>query len=271
MIPFELLLWTAAGAAVLMTVLWLVQVITRDATIVDVGWATGLCLAALFFGLVGGTGDFTRRVVFTVLAGGWALRLALYLYINRVHGRAHEDGRYQRMRAAMGRWANAGFFAFFHAQTLFVVIFAVPFIAPVLNASPFGVWDVLGIIIWLVALSGECIADAQLAAFRARPENAGTTCMQGLWRYSRHPNYFFEWLHWFAYICLSIGGAYWWLSLTGPVIMFVFLYKVTGIPHTEKQALSHRPDYAEYQQTTSMFIPWFSKRRRQEGSNGLVE
>jgi steroid 5-alpha reductase family enzyme len=268
MTPLELLLWTAVGAAVLMTVLWLVQVITHDATIVDVGWATGLCLTALFFGLYGETGDFTRRVVFAVLAGGWALRLALYLYLKRVHGRAEEDGRYQRMRKAMGAWANAGFFAFFHAQTLFVVIFAVPFIGPVLNQSAFGAWDVVGILVWVVALSGECIADTQLSAFRAKPENAGRTCQEGLWRYSRHPNYFFEWLHWFTYIFLSIGGAYWWLSLAGPVIMFVFLFKVTGIPHTEKQALSHRPDYAEYQRTTSMFIPWFPRQGARSHETG---
>ena len=107
-------------------------------------------------------------------------------------------------------------------------------------------------------MAGESIADRQLAAHRNNPSNQGKTCRNGLWRYSRHPNYFFEWLHWFSYAFLTVGlGAGWVMaSLAGPVVMLVFLYRVTGIPYTEAQALrTRRADYVEYQRTTSAFIP----------------
>ncbi|MDE2345901.1 MAG: DUF1295 domain-containing protein, partial [Gammaproteobacteria bacterium] len=107
---------------------------------------------------------------------------------------------------------------------------------------------------------GESIADLQLARFRANPANRGRTCRHGLWRYSRHPNYFFEWLHWFAYVCLAIGSPIAWLAWSGPVVMYVFLRWISGIPYTEAQALRSRgDDYRAYQQSTPMLLPWFPK------------
>lgn len=249
-----LLAWIAAGAAVLMLVLWGVQFIRRDATIVDVGWSFGMLGAAIWLGLAGG-GDVVRSTVSGMLVALWAARLGTYLLLNRVVGRTHEDGRYQRMRAAMGRWAQPGFLLFFLAQALFVVIFSMPLVPAFTSPRAWDCWAWLGCAIWLVAVSGEIIADVQLARFRANPLNRGRTCQTGLWRRSRHPNYFFEWLHWWAYIPLGLGSPYWWLALLGPVIMYVFLRYLTGIPHTEQQALSHRPDYAEYQRTTPVFFP----------------
>ena len=115
-----------------------------------------------------------------------------------------------------------------------------------------------------MAVLGETIADRQLARFRADPENRGKTCNQGLWRYSRHPNYFFEWIHWFAYIFLAVGSPHWWLALLGPLVMAVFLLKITGIPYTELQSLKSKGEsYREYQRTTSAFIPWFPKKPKQ--------
>jgi steroid 5-alpha reductase family enzyme len=132
----------------------------------------------------------------------------------------------------------------------------------VLNPTPsLGIWDLVGAGIWATAVIGETTADRQLARFRAQPENRGKTCNQGLWRYSRHPNYFFEWIHWFAYIFLAVGSPIWWLTLLGPVLMGIFLLKITGIPYTEQQSLKSRGEsYREYQRTTSAFIPWFPKK-----------
>ena len=129
------------------------------------------------------------------------------------------------------------------------------------NASPLGIWDILGTTVWLIAVGGESVADRQLARWRAQPDNRGKTCRAGLWRLSRHPNYFFEWIHWWAYVCLAIGTPWVWVALAGPVVMLLFLYKITGIPYTEARALASRgEDYARYQRTTSAFIPWFPEK-----------
>jgi len=246
--------WIAAGAAILMLALWFLQLIRRDATIVDVGWAFGMLGSAIWLALAGG-GNPTRATAAGTLVALWAARLGTYLLLNRVVRRTREDGRYQRMRAAMGRWAQPGFLLFFEAQALFVVIFSIPLVPAFTSPRAWDAWAWLGCAIWLVALLGEIVADLQLARFRANPAHRGRTCQTGLWRRSRHPNYFFEWLHWWAYIPLGLGAELWWLAWLGPVVMYLFLRYLTGIPHTEQQALSHRPDYAEYQRTTPMFFP----------------
>jgi steroid 5-alpha reductase family enzyme len=108
----------------------------------------------------------------------------------------------------------------------------------------------------MVALTGESIADRQLARFRASPSNRGKVCREGLWRYSRHPNYFFEWFHWWAYAWLAVGSPLWWLPILGVVVMYLFLTRVTGVPPTEAQAIRSRGDaYREYQRTTNAFFP----------------
>jgi steroid 5-alpha reductase family enzyme len=118
--------------------------------------------------------------------------------------------------------------------------------------------DSLGVLCWLVALAGESAADRQLARFKADPANRGRVCREGLWRYSRHPNYFFEWIHWWAYVFLAVGSPHWWLAPFGVVAMLVFLTLVSGIPRSEAQALKSRgAGYREYQRTTSAFLPWF--------------
>ena len=132
------------------------------------------------------------------------------------------------------------------------------------NSVPFGgAWDWLGFIIWTTAVGGEVMADRQLARFRRDPDNRGKVCQTGLWHYSRHPNYFFEWIHWWSYVFFAIGSIYWWASLAGPVLMLLFLIFITGIPATEAQAVATRGDaYRRYQRTTSPFIPWFPRNDR---------
>ena len=233
--------------------------VKKDATIVDVGWSVGLLAAAVFFSL-NGTGHQSRRIMFGTMVVIWAARLAMHLFVNRILKHRREDGRYALMRKSLGKWAPIGFFGFFHAQTLFIVIFAIPYIGPVMNSTPFPTaFDVAGLLIWLVSIAGETTADMQLQAFKKDKSNSGKTCRRGLWKYSRHPNYFFEWLHWFSYIFLAIGSPYFYVSLSGPLIMFVFLFFITGIPHVERRALEHRSDYSDYVKHTSLFVPWFPK------------
>jgi len=143
------------------------------------------------------------------------------------------------------------------------VLFALPFAAVARNPQASAPWLVAAVALWLLGVLGESIADAQLARFRNDPSNRGKTCRDGLWRYSRHPNYFFEWLHWFAYVLLAIGSPISWLAWTGPVVMYAFLRWISGIPFTEAQALRTRgEDYARYQRSTPMLFPWFPKEDR---------
>ena len=244
-------------AALMMSLGWLWQRPRSNAGIVDVLWAGGVGGSAALFALLG-DGDFWPRVILAVLGGLWGTRLAMHLW-KRVRGEP-EDGRYQNLRA---HWHGSQFkfFLFFQFQALLIVLFSLPFLAVARNPRTLGPWMLIGIAIWLVSVIGEAAADRQLARFRADPANRGHTCRDGLWRYSRHPNYFFEWVHWFAYVCIAIGSPIAWLAWAGPLVMYVFLRWISGIPYTETQALRSRgDDYRDYQRSTPMLIPWFPKR-----------
>ncbi|NWF54793.1 MAG: DUF1295 domain-containing protein [Syntrophaceae bacterium] len=245
--------------AVEMIFLYFVQRARRDAGIVDVGWAGGMGILAVFYGVMA-EGDIARRIVLALLAGFWSFRLASHLLRRYVHQK--EDGRYRMLREKWGERAQRYFFIFFQVQALWAIMFSVPFLVVAYNPFPgLTFFDILGIAVWFIAVGGESLADRQLAGFRANPANRGKTCRVGLWKYSRHPNYFFEFTHWFAYIFMGAGSPHFWVTFFGPAIMLLFLYKVTGIPYTEKQALLSRgEDYREYQRTTSAFIPWFPRK-----------
>ena len=257
----QMILYGWLGMALMMAILYAVARITRNTGIVDAGWATGLAILAVFYASVA-DGLALRRLLLAALGAFWGVRLGSYLFFNRFVGKP-EDGRYQELRAKWGEGAERNFFFFFQFQASWDVLFSLPFLAVAFNAKPaLGIWDFLGALVWVAAVLGETTADRQLAQFRGQPENRGKTCNQGLWRYSRHPNYFFEWIHWFAYIFLAVGSPYWWLTLLGPLLMGFFLIKITGIPYTEQQSLKSRGEsYREYQRTTSAFIPWFPKKR----------
>jgi len=227
----------------IMAGLWLVQKIRQDASLVDVAWSAGLGILAIFYALTA-HGYPPRRFLLALLVGVWAFRLALYLFFNRVWGKL-EDGRYQTLRQQWGEKAQPYFFIFFQAQALLDVIFSLPFLVVANNPEPmFSWWEFAGVAVWLGAVAGETLADRQLAGFRTDPRNRGKSCRVGLWRYSRHPNYFFEWLHWWTYVLMAIGTSSWWLTLIGPALMLYLIFKVTGIPVTEAQAvLSRGEDY----------------------------
>ena len=244
---------------VVMSAGWLWQRRHRNAGIVDVLWCAGLGIAAV---LTGATGDgaLLPRMLLVALGVAWSTRLGLHIW-RRVRGE-EEDGRYRQLRA---HWHDhqGKFYAFFLFQAVLVVLFALPFVAVARNPAE-GVTPalLLGLAIWLAAVIGEAAADGQLAQFRRDPANRGRTCRAGLWRYSRHPNYFFEWLHWFAYVALAHGSPIALLAWCGPVIMYIFLRWISGIPFTEAQALRSRgDDYRAYQRDTPMLIPRFFGNR----------
>jgi steroid 5-alpha reductase family enzyme len=253
-VPLIALWLTAAGVMLLG---WAWQRRHANAGIVDVLWTAGLGVGAVFLGIVG-DGARAPRVLLALLGGVWSVRLALHLWA-RVR-REGEDGRYRHLRSLWGgspwRWL-----AFFQFQALLIPAFALPFAAVAVNPVSSPVWLAAAVVIWTLSVAGEAMADAQLARFRADAANRGRTCRQGLWRYCRHPNYFFEWLHWFAYVALAAGSPLWGLAWLGPLLMWIFLRFLSGVPWTEAQALRSRgDDYRDYQRRTPMFFPWFPRR-----------
>ncbi len=232
--------------------LWARQQVTLNATSVDVAWSAGLVfLSFLYPWFV--DGDPVRRAIVGTLGGIWALRLAWHLLSDRVLAHREEDGRYKALRKHWGSRAGLYFFFFYQGQAAVAVMFSLPIYAAMHGGQP-GALTWVGIAVWVIAVGGETIADRQLAAFRADPSTRGQVCREGLWRYSRHPNYFFEWIHWWSYTIIGGGAALTWL---GPAAMFLFLFHVTGIPYTEMQALRSRGEaYRKYQATTSVFVPW---------------
>ena len=250
-----LLVWVLA--VLMMALGWRWQRRHTNTGIVDALWAAGLGGAAVLLALLG-PGAALPRLALGVLGGLWGLRLAWHLW-RRVR-REPEDGRYRALRE---HWHGdqRRLFAFFQFQAVLIPLFALPFVAVATNATTSLPGLVAGTAIWIAGVLGEAVADAQLARFRADPRQRGRTCRSGLWRYSRHPNYFFEWLHWFAYVALAIGSPLAWLAWSGPLLMFLFLRFISGIPFTEAQALRTRgEDYRAYQRSTPMLFPWFPKR-----------
>lgn len=250
------LLWLPwLGCSLAFAALWWHQRRTSNANWVDVGWAASIGVLAVTFALFG-HGPALLRALVAIMPGIWALRLALHIW--RRSGHAAEDSRYAYLRDYWNQRTQLKFFAFYQAQALTVMAFSFQFfVLANLTSAPANWQMALAMAIWLLSVAGEALADRQLDQWRGDPANRGKTCRFGLWRYSRHPNYFFEWLHWWSYVPLTIGTPWWWLPLLTQGLMLGTLLFATGIPHAERQALIRRgDDYRDYQRTTSPFIPW---------------
>jgi steroid 5-alpha reductase family enzyme len=237
-----------------MLLAWCWQLQSQNAGIVDVVWTWGVGLLSIAGLAFVANGLPARRILLAALIGIWSIRLGGQLLL-RVLSSA-EDERYRQLKSTWGRWSQARLLLFYQCQAFSTPIFALPLLLAGESPAPLHVLDLIGVVLWLVAIAGEWQADQQLARFRAEPSNRGKVCQQGWWRYSRHPNYFFEWLHWCSYVPLAITAPWGWLSLLTPAAMYYFLNYVTGIPPAENQALRSRGDaYRDYQQRTNAFFP----------------
>lgn len=251
----------AALASAVMLALWMRQRRTNDATAVDVAWAANLALLAILYASCA-DGLPARRALVAALVALASGRLAWHLYRDRAR-KPVEDGRYRALRAEWGAHAQRNFFWLFQAQALLDVLLSITFLLACASRAPLSTFDIVALALWSASWCGEALADRQLARFRAQPNHRGRTCRSGLWRFSRHPNYFFQWLMWCAYALLGWSGPYGWVALSSPLVMLLLIVRVTGIPPTETQALRSRgDDYREYQRTTSAFVPWFPRWSR---------
>jgi len=260
MSPLSLLLFALAGLSGLFAGLYLLCRRLDNYGFVDVAWAYAFAGLAMCYGLLA-PGWPARRIALATMAGIWSLRLGTHLY-RRVRGHHPvEDGRYVQLRKDWAGNFAPKMFGFFQLQAASIVLLGVGFLVSCINPTPqFQAWEIAGALLWLVALAGESTADRQLAAFKRAPANRGRVCNVGLWHYSRHPNYFFEWLVWVAFFVFALGSPLGWVAIIGPAAILFLLLRVTGIPLTEEQSLRSKGDaYRRYQQTTSAFVPWFPK------------
>jgi steroid 5-alpha reductase family enzyme len=231
--------------------------------IVDIAWSYAFPMLALIYAAYG-SGWPVRRALIAAMAGVWGLRLGTHLLVRIARKHPEEDGRYRQLRRDWGSSFQTKMAGFFQLQAFSVVLLGYPFLAICSNPEP-GLrpleWAAAAL--WLAALGGEALADAQLSRFKRDTANAGGVCAAGLWRYSRHPNYFFEWLIWVSYFLFACASPWGWPALFSPACILFLLLRVTGIPATEEQSLRSKGDaYRRYQERTSAFLPLPSRSPR---------
>ncbi len=258
-----LIVIVGVGLVLAMAVAWLVQWLSNNVGWVDVVWslATGTagCVVALM-PVAAGDGLTSRQIVVAILVALWSLGLAGHLAV-RVAG-SSEDPRYKVLRENWAPRFQSRLFGFLEIQAAVSILLALSILLAARNPSPHvRSLDVAGVLVLVVAIVGERIADRQLVRFKKLRGTHGGICDIGLWAWSRHPNYFFEWLVWLAYpfFAINLDGSYpWgWLALLGPALMYLLLVYGSGIPPLEQHMLRSRgAAYAAYQKRTNAFFPW---------------
>jgi len=245
----------------LMTLLWLVSLALKNSSIVDIFWGTGFVIVTWVAFALAPEGGVARKWLLSALVTIWGLRLSLYI-LWRNWGKP-EDFRYQVWRKEAGSaWWWRSFFKVFILQGVILWVVATPLIAVHVSSQPERLtWlDYLAVVIWLVGFYFEAAGDWQLARFKANPANKGKVLDRGVWRYTRHPNYFGDAAQWWAYYLLALATGGWW-TIFSPIIMTALLMRVSGVTLLEKTLKEEKPGYKEYIETTSEFIPWFPRRK----------
>ena len=244
----------------LMSVLWIISVIIKNVSIVDLFWGFGFVLANGFY-FISTEGFLPRKIILLILVSVWGLRLSGYLAWRNI-GKG-EDYRYRQFRSKYGekRYWWISFFQTFLLQGILMWLIS----APLLGAQYFslnnslGIPDFAGIILWITGFIFEAGGDFQLARFKADPSNKGKVLSSGLWRYTRHPNYFGDSAVWWGYglICLAAGSI---IPILGSLLMTALIIKVSGVALLEQNLKEKKPEYREYIQKTSAFLPWIPKK-----------
>lgn len=247
-----------AAVCFVMLIIWIWAKMIKNNGVVDIFWAFNFTIiAAIIYFLANGYEP--RKMLVCGLAALWSLRLGIYLLIRVGSHLKEEEGRYKQLRQ---EWNDTKFFFFFQMQAFSNVMLSIPFFIIALNPAPrLSVIELIGAAMWLISIIGEGLSDYQLKKFKNNPANKGKVCQYGLWNYSRHPNYFFQFMIWVSVFILALPSPYGWISVICPLSIGYLIFKVTGIPMTEEQAVRSKGEaYKEYQRTTSAFVPLPKKK-----------
>lgn len=254
--PMTILSWNLAAVAAIMISGWLVSLATKNVTVVDSLWGLGFVLIAWLTYFMS-DGYWGRKLLIVLLVTSWGLRLSFYLTW-RNWGK-EEDPRYGGWRRKSGDsfWL-VSLFKVFILQALFLWVISLPIQMGLLAPRPdLLTWlEICGLVVWTVGFIFESLADWQLARFKLDPANKGLVMDQGLWKYSRHPNYFGEFLVWWGFFLIALSTPNNWWTVVSPLIVTAVLLKMTGIPLTEGNLVKKRPGYRDYIKHTSAFVPW---------------
>lgn len=256
MVDLHMLVHVFAALLLMAVLVWALSVARRDTGIVDVFWSLFFLVATVIYSAT--QPDLSARAqLLLVLVTLWALRLSLYIAW-RNHG-AGEDRRYQAIRARNEPgYTFKSLYLVFGLQATLAFIIAMPLFAGLGSNAAINAFDVAGVVLWLVGFSFETIGDGQLARFKANPANHGRVLDTGLWRYSRHPNYFGEATLWWGYYLIAVAAGGWW-TIFAPLLMTFLLLKVSGVALLEQNIGERRPAYRDYIARTSAFLPWWPK------------
>jgi steroid 5-alpha reductase family enzyme len=256
MVALKLIFVGLLTSAVWMSILWAISQKIKNAAVVDVGWGISvLSYTIVYFFLTKGLQGKEFLALVTVIL--WSGRLSYHLYLDRIQSGREEDGRYKKLREHFKTDVPKKMFLFFQAQGLFNAVLSVPFLIIALSpVNTVGLFELLAFTISYLAIFGETVADYQLKQFKKNPLNKGKVCEVGLWKFSRHPNYFFEFLIWVGFFFLGLKESHGLLGIVAPAAILYTLLKFTGIPATEEQALRSKGDlYRSYQKRVSAFVP----------------
>lgn len=251
------------GAVILgvMTLLWVISLILKNSSIVDIFWGAGFVVVVWIAFALTPQGYDLRKWLISLLVTVWGLRLTLHILI-RNWGKP-EDFRYQKWREENGKsWWWRSFFQVFMLQGIIMWIVSTPLLAAQISPTParLGVLDILGILLWGFGFYFEAAGDAQLTRFKSDPANKGKVMNRGVWQYTRHPNYFGDSAQWWGFYLIAASAGGWW-TVFSPILMTLLLVRVSGVALLEK-TMEKRPGYLEYKARTSAFIPWFPRRSK---------
>lgn len=265
--------WAVYGLAaliiwVLMTVMWLISLKIKNSSIVDIIWGFGYVLVNWVVFFVTPQEFMARKWIIAILVTIWGLRLTFHIFF-RNKGKP-EDFRYAAWRKEHGKnWWWYSYLQTFMLQGGLMLLISAPIIHTHATGTParIGVLEILGILVWSIGFFFEAVGDLQLNQFKKDPTNKGKLLNSGVWRYTRHPNYFGDAAQWWGFYLIAAGSTLGFLTIFSPIIMTFFLLKVSGVAMLERSMVDRKPGYREYMQTTNAFIPWFPKKYHEQGEN----